>query len=154
VFYNSIEYKIRVYSIYTHVYKCHFCRKHQGMVPWRFIYRLEEGFCVFRNGLISISDWVFGNVWSCSTVFIMKTSHKRDELKKGGVHKSGTYASFKGWQVKRTEFNWLTQSICKWYNYQRKVHSDTWIQISGENRHLNSLDVTRIMDSSQFYGRF
>jgi hypothetical protein len=130
VFYNSVEYKIRVYSIYTHVYKCHICRKHQGMVPWRFIYRLEEGFCVFRNGLISISDWVFGNVWSCSTVFIMKTSHKRDELKKGGVHKSGTYASFKGWQVKRTEFNWLTQSICKWYNYQRKVHSDTWIQIS------------------------
>jgi hypothetical protein len=45
-------------------------------------------------------------------------------------------------------------SICKWYNYQRKVHSDTWIQISGENRHLNSLDVTRIMDRSQFYGRF
>ena len=50
--------------------------------------------CVFRNGLISISDWVFGNVWSCSTLFIMKTSHKSDELnnlKKGGVHKSGTY---------------------------------------------------------------
>ena len=36
--------------------------------------------CVFRNGLISISDWVFGNVWSCSTLFIMKTSHKSDEL--------------------------------------------------------------------------
>ena len=48
--------------------------------------RLEEGFCVFRNGLISISDWVFGNAWSCSTLFIMKTSHKNDELKflKGG----------------------------------------------------------------------
>ena len=53
----------------------------------------KEGFCVFRNGLISISDWVFGNVWSCSTLFIMKTSHKSDELKKKGegVHKSGTY---------------------------------------------------------------
>jgi hypothetical protein len=44
--------------------------------------RVEEGFCVFRNGLISISDWVVGHVWSCSTLFIMKTSHKRDELKK------------------------------------------------------------------------
>ena len=31
--------------------------------------------------LISISDWVFGHVWSCSTLFIMKTSHKSDELK-------------------------------------------------------------------------
>jgi hypothetical protein len=31
---------------------------------------------------MSISDWVFGNVWSCSTLFIMKTSHKSDELKK------------------------------------------------------------------------
>jgi hypothetical protein len=41
-----------------------------------------EGFCVFRNGLISISDCDFGNVWSCSTLFIMKTSHKGDELKK------------------------------------------------------------------------
>jgi hypothetical protein len=29
-----------------------------------------------------ISDWVFGNVWSCSTLFIMKTFHKSDELKK------------------------------------------------------------------------
>ena len=50
-------------------------------------WRVVEGFCVFRNGLISISDWVFGNVWSCSTLFIMKTSHKSDELKerkKGG----------------------------------------------------------------------
>jgi hypothetical protein len=45
---------------------------------------LAEGFCVFRNGLISISDWVFGNVWSCSTLFIMKKSHKCDELKKMG----------------------------------------------------------------------
>ena len=36
--------------------------------------------CVFRNGLISISDWVFGNVWSCSTLFIMKMYHKSDEL--------------------------------------------------------------------------
>jgi hypothetical protein len=44
------------------------------------INRLEEGFCVFRNGLISISDWIFGNVWSCSTLFIMKTSHKSNEL--------------------------------------------------------------------------
>ena len=44
--------------------------------------RLEEGFCVFRNGLISISDWVFGNVWSCLKLFIMKTSHRSDELKK------------------------------------------------------------------------
>jgi hypothetical protein len=42
---------------------------------------LDEGSCVFRNGLISISDWVFGNVWSCSTLFKMKTSHKSDELK-------------------------------------------------------------------------
>jgi hypothetical protein len=47
----------------------------------------------------------------------------------------------------------LTQSICKWYNYQRKVHSDTWIQIAGENRHLNSLDMTRIMDRSKLYER-
>jgi hypothetical protein len=39
-------------------------------------------FVFFRNRLISISDWVFGNVWSCSTLFIMKTSHKSDELKK------------------------------------------------------------------------
>ena len=40
------------------------------------------------------TDWVFGNVWSCSTLFIMKTSHKSDELKKikkGELHKSGTY---------------------------------------------------------------
>jgi hypothetical protein len=48
------------------------------------LHRLEEGFCVFKNGLISISDWVFGNVWSCSTLFIMKTSHKNDELIKRG----------------------------------------------------------------------
>ena len=51
-------------------------------------------YSVFRNGLISISDWVFGNVWSCSTLFIMKTSHKSNEIKKKGgrgVHKSGTY---------------------------------------------------------------
>jgi hypothetical protein len=49
---------------------------------------------IFRNGLISISDWVFGHVWSCLTLFIIKTSYKSDELKtikKGGVHKSGTY---------------------------------------------------------------
>ena len=49
-----------------------------------------EGFCIFRNGLISISDWVFGNVWSCSTLLIMKTSHKSDELNnflKKGVNK-------------------------------------------------------------------
>ena len=26
------------------------------------LHRLEEGFCVFKNGLISISDCVFGNV--------------------------------------------------------------------------------------------
>ena len=26
---------------------------------------------------MSISDWVFGNVWSCLTLFIMKTSHKK-----------------------------------------------------------------------------
>ena len=47
------------------------------------INRVEEGFCVFRNELtVSISDWVFGNVWSCSTLqFIMKTSHKSNELK-------------------------------------------------------------------------
>jgi hypothetical protein len=32
--------------------------------------------------LISISDWVFGHVWSCLTLFIMKMSHKSDELKK------------------------------------------------------------------------
>jgi hypothetical protein len=54
---------------------------------------------VFRNGLISISDWAFGNVWSCSTLFIMKTSHKSDELKnklKRGVHKSGTYVGYNG----------------------------------------------------------
>ena len=40
-------------------------------------------------GHISL-EWV--NVWSCSTLFIMKTSHKSDELKikKRGVHKSGT----------------------------------------------------------------
>ena len=48
----------------------------------------------------------------------------------------------------------LHNQYSKWYNYQRKIQSDTWIQISGENRHLNSLDVTRIMDRSQFYGRF
>ena len=48
------------------------------------LHRLEEGFCVFKNGLISISDWVFGNVWSCSTLFIMKASHKNDELIKRG----------------------------------------------------------------------
>ena len=48
----------------------------------------------------------------------------------------------------------LHNQYSKWYNYQRKVHSDTWIQISGENRHVNSLDVTRIMDRSKFYGRF
>jgi hypothetical protein len=47
----------------------------------------------------------------------------------------------------------LTQSICKRYNYQRKVHSETWIQIAGENRHLNSLDMTRIMDRSKLYER-
>ena len=61
---------------------------------FKFTTFVRSGFCVFRNGLISISDWVFGNVWSCSTLFIMKTSHKSDELnnlKKGGVHKSGTY---------------------------------------------------------------
>ena len=46
------------------------------------LYRSRIEFCVFRNGLISISDWVFGNVWSCSTLFIIKTSHKSDELKK------------------------------------------------------------------------
>ena len=50
--------------------------------------RVEEGFSIFFF-------LVFGNVWSCSTLFIMKTSHKSDELKnlkkKGGVHKSGTY---------------------------------------------------------------
>ena len=57
---------------------------------------IEEGFCVLRNGLISISDWLFGNVWSCSTLFIMKTSHKSDEYKrKRGGHKSGTYAILK-----------------------------------------------------------
>jgi hypothetical protein len=28
----------------------------------KILERVEEGFCVFRNGLISISDWVFGNV--------------------------------------------------------------------------------------------
>ena len=50
--------------------------------------RVEEGFCVFRNGLISISDWVFGHVWSCLTLFIMKTSHKSDELKK--IKKGGS----------------------------------------------------------------
>ena len=42
------------------------------------------------------SDRVFDNVSSCSTLFIMKTSHKSDELKKKlkrgeGVHKSDTY---------------------------------------------------------------
>ena len=41
-----------------------------------------------------VLTWVFGNVWSCSTLFIMKTSHKSDELKKGGVHKSGTYGVY------------------------------------------------------------
>jgi hypothetical protein len=37
---------------------------------------------VFRNGLISISDWVFGNVWSYSTLFIMKTSTTTKALQK------------------------------------------------------------------------
>jgi hypothetical protein len=47
------------------------------------INRVEDrGFFVFRNGLISISDWVFGNVWSCLKLYIMKTSHRSDELKK------------------------------------------------------------------------
>ena len=60
-------------------------RFHQHKTPplLYFMNRVEEGFCVFRNGLISISDWVFGNVWSCSTLFIMKTPHKSDELKRG-----------------------------------------------------------------------
>jgi hypothetical protein len=68
-----------------------YCRLSFSLV-YSYLNRLEEGFCVFRNGLISILDWVFDNVWSCSTLFIMKTSHKSDELKKkGGGHKSGTY---------------------------------------------------------------
>ena len=53
-----------------------------GSVIYITLPKRIEGFCVFRNGLISISDWVFGNVWSCSTLFIMKTTHKSDELKK------------------------------------------------------------------------
>ena len=36
-------------------------------------------------------------MFDCSTLFIMKTSHKSDELKilkkKGGIHKSGTYGT-------------------------------------------------------------
>ena len=79
-----------------------------NIIEWRF-----EGFCVFRNGLISISDWVFGNVWSCSTLFIMKTSHKSDELKKkrGGVHKSGTYDTNWLYSTQRYPLSWLQYPI-------------------------------------------
>jgi hypothetical protein len=56
---------------------------------------VEEGFCVFRNGLISISDLVFGNVWSCSTLYNENVPQKwwikKIKKKGGGVHKSGTY---------------------------------------------------------------
>jgi hypothetical protein len=69
-----LKYKVPVYC---------YCKKFGKIELFTFKKnRLEEDFCVFRNGLISISDWVFGNVWSCSTLFIMKTSHKSDELKK------------------------------------------------------------------------
>ena len=62
-----------------------YCRLSFSLV-YSYLNRLEEGFCVFRNGFISISEWVFDNAWSGSTLFIMKTSHKSDDiniLKKG-----------------------------------------------------------------------
>ena len=56
-----------------YIYVCGQCRT-QFMLP--------NSSRRYISPLLSISDWVFDNVWSCSTLFIMKTSHKSDELKK------------------------------------------------------------------------
>jgi hypothetical protein len=43
------------------------------------LHRLEEGFVILEMGLYRSRIEFFGNVWSWSTLFIMKTSHKSDE---------------------------------------------------------------------------
>ena len=68
----------------------------------------SQFYCVFRNGLISISDWVFGNVWSCSTLFIMKTSHKSDGGGGGGGPQIGYL-----WDIGGKKNTWA-QNIFVW----------------------------------------
>ena len=78
--------------------------------------RVEEGFCVFRNGLVSISDWVFGIVWSwvVQHLFIMKTAHKSNELKK---KKKGGEGG--GPQI---GYLWFNSNLNFWYLYIFILH--------------------------------
>ena len=112
-----------------------YCRLSFSLV-YSYLNRLEEGFCVFRNGLISILDWVFDNVWSCSTLFIMKTSHKSDELKK---KKKGGGPQI-GYLCKKSPIYCFVNMHCK-MNIIIIVHCDTDTGILFTNHSYTYLHV-------------
>ena len=112
-----------------------YCRLSFSLV-YSYLNRLEEGFCVFRNGLISILDWVFDNVWSCSTLFIMKTSHKSDELKK----KKGGGGPQIGYLCKKSPIYCFVNMHCK-MNIIIIVHCDTDTGILFTNHSYTYLHV-------------